>query len=112
MPDDSHLFDVVIVDAGAGKSTHFHIPSYSSNILTQAGLQTATHLLRTKPSLRVLILERSSVSGGRIRNVRPTEGIEMVRLEAWRVDGSLEMTSELLCSHGIDLREWSQAGLC
>jgi len=87
MPNGSNLFDVMIVGAGA------------------AGLQAAPHLLLTKPSLRVLILERSSVSGGRVHNVKLADGLEMTGLGAWSVDGSVKMTSYLLRIHGVELRE-------
>jgi hypothetical protein len=39
--------------------------------------------------------------------VKLAEGIEMTALGAWRVDGSVKMTSELLRSHGVELQEWS-----
>jgi len=77
--------------------------SYPTNVFIQADLQTASHLLQTKPCLRVLILEQSSVSDARIRDVKLAEGLEMTGLGAWRVDGSVKMTSELLRSHGVKL---------
>jgi hypothetical protein len=50
-------------------------------IFIQAGLQAASFLLRAIPTLRVLMLERTSFSGGRIHGVQLTEGLE---LGVWR----------------------------
>jgi len=36
------------------------------------------------------------------------EGIEMTGLGGWRVDDSANMISELLCSHCVEIREWSR----
>jgi hypothetical protein len=39
--------------------------------------------------------------------VRLADGLEVIELGAWRVDGSVKITSKLLRSHGIELREWN-----
>jgi len=77
MPHIIDLIDVAIIGAGA------------------AGLQSASHF-QSKSSLRVVILKRSSASGGQICDVKLADGVEIVGLGAWKVDSGAKMMHELL----------------
>lgn len=109
MPDSStDIYDVIVVGAGAGERlTNLYIINHLIAFRFKAGLQTASHILKAKPSLRILILERSSISGGRIRDLKLIDGIEMAGVGAWKVYRESKQTLRLLQEHSIETAPWS-----